>query len=95
MITISKQLRCVVCENESIYESRAEMAATIREVIYDQIQAGKSDQEIFDYLQRRYSDRIFLRPPFAARTFMLWFAPVVLLIIGLGFLWPIFKRKRR
>ncbi len=81
---ISKQVRCVVCQNESIDESNAELARDLRVVIRDQITKGASDEQIFTFLVDRYGAFILLMPPFSWQTLILWVGPVVLLLTGGG-----------
>jgi cytochrome c-type biogenesis protein CcmH len=74
------ELRCLVCQNQSIAESNAPLAADLREQVRTQIAAGKSDAEIADYVTARYGDFVLYRPPFKARTWLLWLGPFVLLL---------------
>jgi cytochrome c-type biogenesis protein CcmH len=91
---ITTQLRCVVCQNESIEDSGADIARDLRILVRRQILAGKTDAEIYDYLRARYGDYILLNPPLDARTYALWFAPLVVLLAGIVFLRPMFRRRR-
>jgi cytochrome c-type biogenesis protein CcmH len=79
---LSVGLRCMVCQNESIDESDASLAHDIRVLIRQQMLAGKSDAEIRAFLVARYGDFILLKPPFKPETFLLWGAPVLLLLAG-------------
>ena len=81
---ISSELRCVVCQNQSIDESDADLARDLRVLIRDRIAAGDSDQEVIDYVVIRYGDFVLLRPPFKGATVVLWLGP--LLFAGLGVL---------
>jgi cytochrome c-type biogenesis protein CcmH len=82
---LSAQLRCLVCQNESIDESNADLAKDLRVLIRDQISAGKSDGEIMDYLVSRYGEFVLLKPVFSARNLVLWVTPfAVLLLAGFG-----------
>jgi cytochrome c-type biogenesis protein CcmH len=81
-----KQTRCVVCQNESIDDSQAELAHDLRQVIRGQIAAGRSDEEIRTFLVSRYGDFILLRPRFSPATVILWVGPFAIVLIGLGVL---------
>ncbi len=95
MIAISEDLRCLVCQNESLAGSHAELAEALRDEIRVQIRAGKSDKEISDYLVERYGDFVLYRPPLKAATLLLWFGPVALALVGLGALVRILRRRGR
>lgn len=79
-----RDIRCVVCQSQSIDESDAEIAAQLRNVIREQMAAGKSADEIRDFLVARYGDFVLLKPPFKASTLLLWGGPFILVAIGLG-----------
>ncbi len=79
---LSAQLRCMVCQNESIDESNAELARDLRLLVRERLQAGESDDQIRAYLVRRYGDFILLRPPFKLETWLLWGAPFLILLAG-------------
>lgn len=81
---IGRQLRCMVCQNESVEESEADLAHDFRHIIRDRVKAGESDQQIMDWMVARYGDFIRLRPPFSALTLLLWGAPLLALGIGAG-----------
>jgi cytochrome c-type biogenesis protein CcmH len=76
------ELRCLVCQNNSIADSNAGLAADLRREVHDLLLAGKSDAEILRFMTDRYGDFVLYRPPFAPRTWLLWLAPVLLLIVG-------------
>ena len=76
------ELRCLVCQNQSIADSNAPLAADLREQVRLQIAAGRSDEEIIDYLTARYGDFVRYRPAFTSRTLMLWLGPFALLLLG-------------
>lgn len=88
-----QELRCLVCQNQSIAESNAPLAADLRDQVSAQIAAGKSDDEILDYLTARYGDFVRYRPPLNAHTILLWFSPGLLLIAGLLIAWRIARRR--
>jgi cytochrome c-type biogenesis protein CcmH len=73
------ELRCLVCQNQTIAESNAQLATDLRDQVRGQIAAGKSDAEILDFVTARYGDFVLYRPPFKARTWLLWIGPFVLL----------------
>ena len=79
---ISKQLRCVQCQNESIDESNAQIAKDMRILVRDRITAGDSNRQIVDYMVSRYGDYVLLKPRFTASTLTLWLGPIVILILG-------------
>ena len=92
--TLSQQLRCMVCQNESVDTSQAPFAHDMRVVIREQLAAGQSDQQILDYVHSRYGDYVLMQPPFTRRTAALWLGPGLILIgsaVGLGLIY----RQRR
>ncbi len=93
--TLARGLRCMVCQNESLAESHAPLAADLREEIRTQIRAGESDKEITEYLVARYGDFVTYRPPVNERTALLWFGPWGVLVLLLVILWSFHKRSRR
>jgi len=91
---ISKEIRCVVCQSENIDDSDADIAHDLRVLIREQLVAGKSDDQIRAFLVARYGDFVLLRPPFKAKTLVLWLGPFALLLIaGAGV--ALFYRRRR
>lgn len=80
LITISEELRCLVCQNESLAGSRADLALDLRRELRTLIKAGKSDAEIMDFMVSRYGDFVRYRPPVKPITYVLWFGPFLLLI---------------
>ncbi|HMS25988.1 MAG TPA: cytochrome c-type biogenesis protein CcmH [Burkholderiaceae bacterium] len=81
--TIAEELRCLVCQNESLAGSRAGLALDLRRELRGLIKAGKSDAEIKDFMVNRYGDFVLYRPPVKPQTWLLWFAPLIVLLIGL------------
>jgi len=79
MVSISEELRCLVCQNESLAGSHADLAQDLRREIRTLIKEGKSDQEIMDFMVNRYGDFVRYRPPMKATTYLLWFGPFLLL----------------
>ena len=90
---VSRELRCVVCQNESIDESNAELAHDLRVLVRERIAAGDSNRQVIDYVVSRYGDFVLLRPPLKAETWALWFGPAVVLAIGILVL-AIYLRRR-
>ncbi len=80
---ISKNIRCMVCQNQSIDESNAPLAKDLRILIRNKIKDGKNDAEIYKFLTDRYGDFILLKPPLRSSTFALWFFPIIFFIIGI------------
>jgi cytochrome c-type biogenesis protein CcmH len=92
---LSKQLRCLVCQNQSIDDSDAELARDLRRLVREQLLAGRSDAEIIDYLTARYGDFVLLKPPVEPATWGLWFGPGVVLLIAAAGLLVYLRRRRR
>jgi len=82
LVDLSAQLRCLVCQNQSIAESNAELAVDLRNQINEQIKLGRSDKEIVDFMVTRYGDFVLYRPPFKATTALLWIGPIALLLLA-------------
>jgi cytochrome c-type biogenesis protein CcmH len=94
MKALTEQLRCLVCQNETLADSRADLAEDLRRQIREQMKAGKSDQEIVAFLTDRYGDFVLYNPPVKRTTYLLWFGPFILLIAGTGVLYRYLKRRR-
>jgi cytochrome c-type biogenesis protein CcmH len=88
-----REIRCVVCQSQSIDESDAEIAAQLRNAIREQMAAGKSPDEIRDFLVARYGDFVLFKPPFKASTLLLWTGPFVLVAFGFGII--LLQRRRK
>ncbi len=95
LVAISSELRCLVCQNESLAGSNAELAHDLRREIRSLIQAGKSDGEIMDFMVSRYGDFVRYRPPLKGSTLLLWFGPGLLLVGGVGGLIVFLRRRAR
>ena len=80
---ISRNIRCMICQNQSIDESNAPLAKDLRILIRNKIKAGNNDKEIYKFLTDRYGDFILLKPPFNLNTLALWFLPFIFLILGI------------
>ncbi len=87
------ELRCVVCQNQSILDSDADVAKDLREIVSEQINAGKSDSEIKSFLVERYGEFVLLKPTLSAHTLILWIAPALFLVIGLFLVWRSMRRN--
>ena len=95
LVAISSELRCLVCQNESLSGSHAELANDLRREIRTLIQQGKSDAEIMDFMFSRYGDFVRYRPPLKGTTLLLWFCPGLLLVGGLGALLIYLRRRSK
>jgi len=94
VMKLSKELRCLVCQNETLADSRADLAEDLRGQIREQMKAGRSDKEIISYLTERYGKFILYNPPVDPTTYLLWFGPFVLLLGGLLLLFRYLKQRR-
>ena len=94
VMKLSKELRCLVCQNETLADSRADLAEDLRNQIREQMRAGKTDQEIIAFLTARYGKFVLYRPPVDPTTYLLWFGPFVLLLTGLLLLFRYVKQRR-
>jgi len=92
--TLSKDIRCLVCQNQSIDDSNADLARDLRVLVRERLTQGDSDDQVLDYLVKRYGDYVLLKPPVKSSTYVLWFGPIVILILGLVGLF-FFLRGRR
>jgi cytochrome c-type biogenesis protein CcmH len=95
VMNLSRELRCLVCQNETLADSQADLAVDLRNQIREQMKAGKSDQEIIAYLTARYGDFVLYRPPVKPTTYLLWFGPFILLLAGLLLLFRYIRQRRR
>ena len=91
---VSRELRCLVCRNQSIDDSDADLAHDLRVLVRERLKAGDSDKQVVAYIRARYGDFVLLRPPFEAGTVLLWAGPALILIVG-GFAIARFYRRRR
>lgn len=91
---LSKELRCLVCQNETLADSQASLADDLRREIREQMKAGKSDKEIINYLTQRYGDFILYRPQVTPTNYLLWFGPFIFLIAGLVILFKYIRQRR-
>ena len=92
--SLTEELRCLVCQNQNIADSHAELAQDLRRKVYEMLSSGQSNAQIIDYMTERYGDFVLYRPPFNVRTILLWFTPVLALLIGaLGFMSILNRRE--
>ena len=92
---LTRELRCLVCQNENLADSNADLARDLRHEVFDQMQAGKTDAQIKQYLVDRYSDFVLYDPPVQASTLLLWFGPLAILLAGAGVVvFTVRKRSR-
>jgi cytochrome c-type biogenesis protein CcmH len=94
-VKLSEKLRCLVCQNQSIEDSNADLAQDLRRQIREQIAAGKSDDEIIAYLVARYGDFVLYQPPVKSTTVLLWTGPALLLLIGFMVLTRSVRARRK
>jgi cytochrome c-type biogenesis protein CcmH len=92
---LSKELRCMVCQNQSIDDSDAPLARDLRLLVRERLQAGDSDAQVLDFLVKRYGEFVLLNPRFSGRTALLWLMPVLVLLIGAIVLVLAWRRHRR
>jgi cytochrome c-type biogenesis protein CcmH len=91
---LTSELRCLVCQNQTIGDSNAELAADLRRQVYEMLQQGKSKQNIIQYMTDRYGDFVLYNPPFKVKTGLLWLGPIVFLLIGLVAVFLFARRKK-
>lgn len=92
---ITEQLRCLVCQNESIAESQADLAKDLRRQVREMLTAGKSEKEVRDYMVERYGDFVLYDPPLQTSTLLLWLSPAALVILALGVFARTLVRRRK
>lgn len=90
---LSAEIRCLVCQNQSIDDSDASLARDLRLLVREQIKEGKTDQGIRDFLVERYGDFVLLKPPMKASTWLLWFGPLIVFVLGLAGLIVFFRAR--
>ncbi len=94
-VELAKQLRCLVCQNETIADSRAGLAVDLRNKLREQMAAGKTDAEIIAFMTERYGDFVLYRPPLKATTVLLWAGPFMLLALGILIGWRVVRARAR
>lgn len=95
MVRIAAELRCLVCQNQTIADSNAALAVDLRTQVREQLRAGRSDAEIIDYMTARYGDFVLYRPPVKPTTLILWLGPVAMLVLGVAVLLVVLRRRSR
>jgi cytochrome c-type biogenesis protein CcmH len=90
-----KDLRCLVCQNQSIDDSNADLARDLRQIVRERIAAGDSDEQAVNFLVSRYGDWVLLNPPFKPGTLVLWLGPLALLLLAAGVTFAYLRRQRR
>ena len=80
--TLTEELRCLVCQNQNIADSHAELAQDLRRKVYEMLNRGETNPQIIDYMTERYGDFVLYRPPFNVKTLILWLAPILTLLMG-------------
>jgi len=90
---IFKNLRCLICQGQSVADSNSEFAQTIKLIVTEQISNGKTEKEIYDFLIEKYGDWIVYKPPFNKTNFLLWFFPYLVLIFGGLFIFLTLKKR--
>ena len=95
MVKITSELRCLVCQNQTIADSNASLAVDLRREARALIKQGKSDAEVVDYMTARYGDFVLYRPPLRATTLLLWFGPALMLVAGAAVLVIVLRRRSR
>ena len=92
---ISKELRCLVCQNQSIDDSDAPLARDLRVLVRERLHAGESNEKVINFVVDRYGDFVLLRPPVKASTLVLWLSPVAALIVGIFLLFTWFRKQKQ
>jgi cytochrome c-type biogenesis protein CcmH len=95
MLNITSELRCLVCQNQTIADSHADLAVDLRQQVREMLQKGMTDQQIAEYMTDRYGDFVLYRPPFKSTTMLLWVGPGVMLVLGLLMLVLMLRRRSR
>jgi len=94
VMALSEELRCLVCQNQTLAESNAPLAEDLRNQLREKMREGKSDKEVVDFLVERYGDFVLYRPPLKGTTVLLWFGPLLLLATGFAVLMRRLQRRR-
>jgi cytochrome c-type biogenesis protein CcmH len=95
MTRITSELRCLVCQNQTIADSNADLAQDLRRQVREMLRRGNSDQQIVSYMTDRYGDFVLYRPPVKGTTLLLWFGPALMLVAGFGMLVVVMRRRTR
>lgn len=94
VMALSEELRCLVCQNQTIADSNAELAVDLRNQVREKLASGMSNQDVIDFMVERYGDFVLYRPPVKGVTWLLWFGPFALLVAGIGVLVMKLRRRR-
>lgn len=92
---IGRSLRCLVCQNESIFDSNAGLARDLRVLVRERMEAGDSDEEVIAYISDRYGDYVLLKPRLKPQTYLLWGAPILFLLAGGGVMLGYYRRRAK
>ena len=95
MMSLAAELRCLVCQNQTIADSHASLAEDLRQQIREMLAKGQTDRQVLDYMTQRYGDFVLYRPPFKASTALLWAGPALLMVLALGTLVVVLRRRQR
>jgi len=95
MTRIASELRCLVCQNQTIADSNADLAVDLRRQVREMLRKGDDDAKIIQYMTDRYGDFVLYRPPVKATTLLLWFGPAAMLLLGFGALAVVLRRRAR
>lgn len=95
MTRIASELRCLVCQNQTIADSNADLAQDLRRQVREMLRKGDDDAKIINYMTERYGDFVLYRPPVKATTLLLWFGPALMLLLGFGALAVVMRRRAR
>jgi cytochrome c-type biogenesis protein CcmH len=90
---LSRELRCLVCQNQSIEDSNAPLARDLRRIVRERVMAGDSDQAVLDFLVQRYGEWVLLKPRFNLQNLLLWLGPALLLVMGGGIVLTLYRRQ--
>jgi cytochrome c-type biogenesis protein CcmH/NrfF len=92
---LAAQLRCLVCQNQSLADSHAGLAIDLKNQVREQLRAGRDEAQVIDYMTQRYGDFVLYKPPWKATTALLWSGPALLALLGIGLAWRAAARSRR
>jgi cytochrome c-type biogenesis protein CcmH len=95
VMRIAAELRCLVCQNQTIADSHADLAQDLRQQVREMLQKGQSDAQIIDYMTQRYGDFVLYRPPVKSTTALLWYGPALLMLGGLAVLAVVLRRRSK
>ena len=94
-LVLSQQLRCLVCQNQNLADSNAELAQDLRLQVYEKLQAGSSRQQIVDYMVARYGDFVMYKPPVKSTTYLLWFGPLLLFVLAFIIVFVFMRNQKK